>query len=726
MCGKPANPANGEYTCLYEHEYGYMSRKRRSDDDEPDYDREAPDEDRSESMGWSSAKDFKQYVMNLQDTNEGGSMEVGGYRWEQVKQKKMICNLACAPGYVAVAPQAVCIDGTWVVKPSYCKPQHKCSAPPSNSNGVWECRVEKWPVGTTPGMPGQCQEKNPITNGWMECKPNGGMCMIMCNNGYVPLTTNLMTGCNGAQWNPSLWGCKPGYCDNAVYKEACWNHPNNNFGRKRREAETPAPQPIFSKYVKVTDHFDIDDFPEMQDYSSAGTDRWEQMQMKSFLVCKLRCQGGTFQSGSTVAKCDLDTGFWHPSPGQCKPWVGGSKCAAPSAESGTYNCYSVTGSAHGRKRRDTELSEFEDIWQNRPNGGVLGRWGQSYMVCDLTCSPTMVPENGKYVAKCDQTSGNWIAPPTNCIETNYTPKCLQKLVNGGVINCEARERGKTRYDCDLNCYNGFEPIDPNRVSYTCNDKSGAYVPQPLGCKTKTIPPAPAGCVKPTNTANGSWKCHKQDFDQPYPPQSRTLNWDSLPDLPRARRDSDEEGWVDEEIIYDNTNEDEADGNSIGRWASDGKKPKNFICQVKCDKGYQMSGNYLAVCRVDSNQWIMPPVAFCNEHPKKPGLCKVPTIKDGSYDCKEVKEKNNNSNISPLFECTLTCKNGYRPGHGRWTATCDQNTGLWQIPPANCIKDVRKCENVPSVQNGFMSCTSQNRNEEFDGRTNTKTSMGSSS
>ena len=712
MCGKPANPANGEYTCLYEHEYGYMSRKRRSDD-EPDYDREAPEEDRSESFGWSTAKDFKQYVKNIQDVNDGSSMEVGGYRWEQVKQKKMICNLACAPGYVAVAPQAVCIDGTWVVKPSYCKPQHKCSAPPSNSNGIWECRVEKWPVGTTPGMPGQCREKNPITNGWMECKPHGGMCMIMCNNGYVPLTTNLMSGCNGAQWNPSLWGCKPGYCDNAIYKEACWNHPNNNFGRKRREAETPAPQPIFSKYVKVTDHFDIDDFPEMQDYSSAGTDRWEQMQMKSFLVCKLRCQGGTFQSGSTVAKCDLDTGFWHPSPGQCKPWVGGSKCAAPSADSGTYNCYSVTGSAHGRKRRDTELSEFEDVWQNRPNGGVLGRWGQSYMVCDLTCSPTMVPENGKYVAKCDQTSGKWIAPPTNCIETNYTPKCLQKLVNGGVINCEARERGKTRYDCDLNCYNGFEPIDPNRVSYTCNDKSGAYVPQPLGCKTKVIPPAPTGCVKPTNTANGSWKCHKQDFDQPYPPQSRTLNWDSLPDLPRAKRDADEEGYVDEEIIYDNTNEDEADSNEIGRWAS-GKKPKNFICQVKCDKGYQMSGNYLAVCRVDSNQWIMPPVAFCNEHPKKPGLCKVPTIKDGSYDCKEVKEKNNNSDISPLFECTLTCKNGYRPGHGRWTATCDQNTGLWQIPPANCIKDVRKCENVPSVQNGFMSCTSQNRNEEFDG------------
>lgn len=716
MCGKPANPSHGEYTCLYEHEYGYMSRKRRAD--EPDYDRTAPGEDDRSELGWSSAKDFNQYVKNLNDNNEGSSMEVGGYRWEQVKQKKMICSLACAPGYVPVESQAVCIDGTWVVKPSYCKPQHKCSAPPSNSNGVWECRVEQWPVGTTPGMPGQCMEKNPIQNGWMECKPNGGICMIMCNAGMVPLTTNLFSSCNGAQWDPSLWGCRPGYCDNAVYKEACWNHPNNGNGRRRR---SDSPQPIFSKYVKVTENFDIDDFPEMNSFNSGASDRWEQTQMKSFLVCKLNCQGGTFQSGSTLAKCDLDTGYWHPSPGECKPWVGGSKCAAPSSENGQYNCYSVTGTMHGRKRREDDntsaADEFEDVWQNRANGGPLGRWGQSYMVCDLTCSPTMVPENGKYVAKCDQSSGNWIAPPTNCVNTNYTPKCLQKLVNGGVINCEARERGKTRYDCDLQCYDGFEPIDPSRTAYTCNDKQGTYSPQPIGCKTKVIPPAPNGCVKPTNTDNGNWKCFKQDFDLPYPSKDRTENWDSLPDIPRARRDAD--GFYDEEDVYDNTNEDEAD-DSIARWSS-GKKPKNFICQVKCNKNYQLSGNHLAVCRVDSNMWIIPPVAFCNEHPKKPGLCKIPTVKDGSYQCKEAKNRSEGGKerwhsdpVSPLMECTLTCKNGYRPGHGRWTATCDQNTGLWQIPPANCIKDVRKCENVPSVQNGFMSCNQQNRNEEFDG------------
>ena len=38
MCGEPANPPNGEYVCLYEHEYGYSKRTRR--DAEPDYDYE--------------------------------------------------------------------------------------------------------------------------------------------------------------------------------------------------------------------------------------------------------------------------------------------------------------------------------------------------------------------------------------------------------------------------------------------------------------------------------------------------------------------------------------------------------------------------------------------------------------------------------------------------------------------------------------------------------------
>merc|ERR1712157_406911 len=124
------------------------------------------------------------------------------------------------------------------------------------------------------------------------------------------------------------------------------------------------------------------------------------------------------------------------------------------------------------------------------------------------------------------------------------------------------------------------------------DKTGTFQPQPIGCKTKTIPPAPTGCVKPTSTENGSWKCFKQDFDVPYPTYQRTENWDSLPDLPRARRDSD-----DEEIIYDNVNEDATDSNALsGRW-NGGKKPQNFICQVKCKKGYQLSGNHLSVCRV---------------------------------------------------------------------------------------------------------------------------------
>merc|ERR1712156_1338074 len=38
-------------------------------------------------------------------------------------------------------------------------------------------------------------------------------------------------------------------------------------------------------------------------------------------------------------------------------------------------------------------------------------------------------------------------------------------------------------------------------------------------------------------------------------------------------------------------------------------------------------------------------------------------------------------------------------------TCDYNTGLWQIPPTQCVQDVRKCENTPSIHHGYLSCQS---------------------
>ena len=532
MCGKPSNPPNGEYTCLYEHEYGYMNRKRR-ETDSPDYDRQAPESDRMEDM-FSGPLEHKQNIKNMQDQkDESTSTEVSGYRWEQVKQKKMICNLACAPGHVPVKSQAVCIDGNWVVKPSYCKPVHKCSAPASTENGIWECRVEKYPVGSTPGM------------------------------------------------------------------------HSHGHGRKRREDG----QPIISSYVPVTPDFDIDNFPELhqsyipsgQEGEEGGLDRWEEMQMQRFLVCKLTCKSGCFHKGSTVAKCNLDTGFWHPSPGQCTPFIGGTTCQAPQTNQGEYNCYSISGSS-GRKRRDTSEAEtFEDVWQDKKAN--IGRWGQSFMICDLTCNSSHAPQNGKYVAKCDQSNGKWIVPPTQCIPSNYTPHCQQKIVNGGVINCEAKERGKIRYDCKLTCFDGFQPIDPNKVNYTCTSKHNTFSPRPTGCKAKTIPSPPDGCKKPP-MENGNWKCYRQAVDVPYPPYERTLNWDSIPDQARKRRDAEFE-----------TPQNPETSSNLGRW-SGGKKPQNLICLVKCQKGYTLSGNYIGVCRENTQQWIVPPVAFCNERPKK--------------------------------------------------------------------------------------------------------------
>ena len=130
----------------------------------------------------------------------------------------------------------------------------------------------------------------------------------------------------------------------------------------------------------------------------------------------------------------------------------------------------------------------------------------------------------------------------------------------------------------------------------------------------------------------------------------------------------------------------------------------------------MSGSYLAVCRQNKNQWIIPPNGFCRQKPPAPKMCAKPEVTAGSYDCKKVIKRKRRSDddeamdrwappVEPLLHCTLTCAHGYRPKHGRWHATCDYNTGLWQIPPTECVQDVRKCENTPSIHHGYLSCQS---------------------
>ena len=760
MCGKPDNPANGQYICLYEHEYGFAGdRKRRSADTSSiDYDR--GDYEDENNSGWTGPDDYAKYYKNLhtQDRTEEADMMVGGYRWEQVKQKKMICNLACAKGYIPVQKQAVCIDGKWITKPSYCKKQHKCSAPPVSSYGKWQCRVESFPAsmmptpmplpgphgppssGPAPSPGGSCKKKNPIINGWMECKPNGGICMIMCNKGMVPLTTNLFSPCNGRKWNPNLWGCKRGHCDPSIYKEACWGVMH---GRKRREADDSEEGLIVSPYVDVDENFDLDMFDilkedhvmnaptvsfgdedaeegaDRSEFDDIGSDRWGQTQMIKMLVCKLHCYGGTCVYGSEIAKCDLETGYWHPTPGQCKPYPPQEKCVEPLAQWGSYKCYQVQGGFGGRKRREigedqSAALDFEDIWQDGKSGGGLGRWGQSYLVCDLTCDAGKVPISGHYTAKCDRSSGKWLVPPTNCKPTVYKPKCNQRVVNGGVINCLTQKYGQPTTMCHLQCADGFEPIYPDRTNFECNNATGGFTPQPCGCKAIKFPPEPPTCRTPL-VDDGRWNCYQQDFDEPYPKRDRSDNFDHM----RGRREADGVTWFFEEEFpvpseVENTNGEMRD-KVAARWGQQGPKPQNLVCTLQCNDGAFMSGSYLAVCRQNKNQWIIPPNGFCRTKPPAPKMCAKPEVTAGAYDCKKVIKRKRRSDdeamdrwappVEPLLHCTLTCAHGYRPKHGRWHATCDYNTGLWQIPPTECVQDVRKCENTPSIHHGYLSCQS---------------------
>merc|ERR1712176_1255676 len=125
---------------------------------------------------------------------------------------------------------------------------------------------------------------------------------------------------------------------------------------------------------------------------------------------------------------------------------------------------------------------------------------------------------------------------------------------------------------------------------------------------------------------GNWKCYRQAVDVPYPPYERTQNWESIPDQTRRKREAEFE-----------TPQNPESSSNMARW-SGGKKPQNFICLVKCQKGYTLSGNYIGVCRENTQQWIVPPVAFCNERPKKPKMCKKPDAENGSYSCEEFNRR----------------------------------------------------------------------------------------
>ena len=105
----------------------------------------------------------------------------------------------------------------------------------------------------------------------------------------------------------------------------------------------------------------------------------------------------------------------------------------------------------------------------------------------------MVPKSGKWVSKCDEQTGKWVVPPTHCDATSWTPQCNQMTVNGGYITCghAANNYGQYKTECHLRCQSGFTPRDPNRTKYTCNTQSGAFSPQPIGCRPESLPTYPS-------------------------------------------------------------------------------------------------------------------------------------------------------------------------------------------------------------------------------------------
>lgn len=708
-CSKPDNPPFGAYTCVYEHEWmashsghghmvdhphahgfmhGHSTRKRRSGNDTESFN----DGFRTDVWEGNEATYANQLRSLESDPEDVGNDLMEGYRWSDVEHKKMMCELSCSPGYSAVSPMAICVDGKWIIPPSYCKEDHKCMPPKRDIYGNWECRVEL--VG------GHHHHAGGHYHG----------------HGH---------GHNHNHHGHSHGRKRRDESASTLHESVYVNHDGTVIAADDTADRSDSEDYVFDDYAPVGDYFNIDAFKAMgydanraagveksensteEERSEAdeAADRWMTWNTKKMLVCRLNCYDGTYYQGSSKAMCDMDTGYWFPEPGHCHPFDGvSSHCSQPMANYGHYHCHRVHGKphhhhggyghhdayhhhndhahgnkhhahgAHGghghgacsarinvsngfmtckpqghgnfcmlmchkgmkpvsaqifsgcahnrllqanmrctpgycdpnkyhracfgvvtdphthghghhhhrnaendnelnldeteavneddevifRRRRhdddnahvheddgsitwnnDTEESsadEFGDVWFSKAVGRGSYGHAHTHLVCDLNCQPGMVPSSGNWVAKCDDSSGKWIVPPTHCDATTWTPKCNQKTVNGGYITCGHQQSGK-HYSthCHLHCYDGFVPRDPHRTKYTCNFGSGAYSPQPLGCRPVNLPQHPNHCNVPNNIGGGHWKCFYQDFDAPYPPKSRTEEWDTIKHMGPPRK-----------------------------------------------------------------------------------------------------------------------------------------------------------------------------------------------
>jgi len=822
-------PQGGAYAPPGGYYNPYPGRKRRSGNETESEGSGEDEEDKKEKPKknkpaspwrgdvWEGTEDT--YEGNLRsledDLTNMGLKSMDGYRWEDMASKKMLCSLTCEPGYTAVQPVSICVDGTWVIPPSYCKQDYKCQPPMRDPFGQWYCRVEQ------------------VGGSYYNSGGYGGA--------YKPTYSYKPSGYTApsSYSSPPAYGA-PSYPTSPAYgrrRRAVDKHGFSEVIDQEEQADRDSGTDYeFSDYIAVDASFNFDGFRAVSEDADEGSNRWEQYNTRKMLVCTLSCYDGTYGHGSSKAMCDLETGFWYPKPGKCAAFDGYStKCAQPYANYGSYQCSKVYGAPkpysekpntyyygngikatypakqvygtcplktnvsggfvtcekqgygffcqlmcnsgyrpatsqtfsgcsngkfyvnnfhcqagycdptvykqscygynkggsyssppYGRKRRDTsELSDapedfgdFGSTWAE-PNT-AMGRYSSSHLVCDLNCSPGYTPQNGRWVAKCDEQSGTWLAPPTHCSKSHYNPQCNQKYVNGGYLSCGYKKSG-TQYttSCQLHCFDGFVPRDPYRTTYQCNYASGAFTPQPIGCKVKTLPSYPEYCKEPASIPYGSWKCYLQDYDAPYPSaSSRTENWDKIETDPapprkgakkigkRRRRDlngadyySDEVEVIGDQLENKHT---KLSKKQLGRSYSYGK-PQNYICLANCDNGYAFSGSYIAVCRVPTGQWLQPPAAFCNKQPPANKYCYRPQVNYGYYICEEDNYSGYGGINYGLMRCNLRCNPGYRPANGRWEARCDQNNGIWQIPATNCVPEVATCQNVPSLDNGDVEC-----------------------
>jgi hypothetical protein len=544
---------------------------------------------------------------------------------------------------------------------------------------------------------------------------------------------------------PGNWQCVPGFCDHALYKEACWTHPNNPWMggsgmRKRREVpgifnsmspvELERQTALFNEWEYLNRERREDD---------EASDRWfppvtqpppppVQIVHES-AMCSLRCDYGFVPADNAEEDflCDTVSGVFSPktSKAGCVP----APTPKPTEQLvwATCMCCDAKCAKWHRNSGDEEAKCTKGYWWKLPQ-------------CDKysMCKKPDNPEYGEYNCYWEDIDGDrkrrsadidyerqddyedrgadgerqtvWLGTYDNVkasrshAGTNGTDESIPHEIDGMTWGRGGKNVQNRKMVCNLKCDKGYKA---KKKTASCVD--GTWLNKPSTCVVKPFNPPESECELPkkANKNNeGTWSCKTVMLD----PNERSVEQDLA-----LYQEDGYEVITDESTIAGLTEK----GNFMEEYEKGKNKKKAYVvCKLKCPKGHHIEGGKTAKCEMKSGSWVQQATGKCVESDLGEddlNKCKIPKkAKPGHWHCgtavydknnrgednmsaddflailgdttmadvvKHKKKKKAKKRESNYLVCTLDCPDYYAASSN--PAKCNADTGIWEVPKGHC-------------------------------------------